>query len=244
MIPKLQSDPVIVIGADSSGTTMLVRILEQCQVFMGGDLAANYWGEPTVFPHHINAFTDGFRFRLPIPANWKSRVQAQRAAILAFCQVDLPVLYGKAGYAGGPWGFKDPRSVFTAGIFLEQFPQATIFHILRDGLDVAESRLKVEGFRRDSFDEWVAWWHQTVSIARSYHNQSCRYVEVKYEDVCYHARDALEKISAVARCDLAHVYKVVERMASPNRIGKWRRHNRAISETAYGLCAAVGYRSR
>jgi hypothetical protein len=241
MIPKLRSDPIIVIGADSSGTTMLVRILEKCQVFMGGELASNYWGEPTIFPKHINVFTDGFRFHLPIPANWKSHVEAQRSAILDFCRIELPVLYRNAGYSGGKWGFKDPRNVFTTGIFLEQYPQAVVFHIVRDGLDVAESRLGVRGFHRESFDEWVAWWHQTVSIARTYRELGCRYLEVKYEDICYHNTDALEKISAVSNCELSHAEKVVGQLASPTRIGKWRTRDRAISKTALRLRESIGY---
>lgn len=244
MIPKMQSDPIIVIGADSSGTTMLVRILEQCQVFMGGELAANYWGEPMVFPKQVNAFTDRFRFTFPIMANWKDLVESRRSAILDYCHYLLPELYASAGYGGGQWGFKDPRTIFTAGIFLEEFPHAVILHIIRNGLDVAESRLNVEGFRRDSFDEWVGWWHQTVSIARSYRGLGCRYLEVKYEDICHHRPEALQKISALTHCELAHVRKVVENVASPTRIGKWHRHNRAISETAFTLCATIGYPSR
>src|ERR1051325_7064060 len=134
----LPPDPIIVIGADGSGTTMLVRILEECNVYMGGSLASNYWGEPEIFYKAINGFTNAFRFDVPISSNWESFVESHRDRMVNLCQNEVPVLYCQAGYQGGKWGFKDPRNIFTATVFLHVYPQGVILHLIRDGLDVAE----------------------------------------------------------------------------------------------------------
>lgn len=38
-----------------------------------------------------------------------------------------------------PWGWKDPRSVFTLAVWLSLFPEARLIYILRNGVDVAAS---------------------------------------------------------------------------------------------------------
>jgi hypothetical protein len=46
--------------------------------------------------------------------------------------------------AGGPWGWKDPRSTFTLPVWLDVFPQAKVIHLVRHGVDVAWSLRKRE----------------------------------------------------------------------------------------------------
>jgi hypothetical protein len=43
-----------------------------------------------------------------------------------------------------PWGWKDPRNVFTLPLWLRLFPEAKIIYIVRNGIDVAESLLSLE----------------------------------------------------------------------------------------------------
>src|SRR5213078_1316124 len=38
-----------------------------------------------------------------------------------------------------PWGWKDPRTVFTLPLWLQLFPKAKIINIVRNGVDVASS---------------------------------------------------------------------------------------------------------
>src|SRR5262249_54549623 len=38
-----------------------------------------------------------------------------------------------------PWGWKDPRTIFTLPIWLRLFPEAKLIYILRNGVDVASS---------------------------------------------------------------------------------------------------------
>lgn len=38
-----------------------------------------------------------------------------------------------------PWGWKDPRSTFTLPLWLDLFPDARVVHVLRHGVDVAQS---------------------------------------------------------------------------------------------------------
>ena len=45
-----------------------------------------------------------------------------------------------------PWGWKDPRNVFTLPLWLRVFPEAKIIYIVRNGVDVAASLLVLSGF--------------------------------------------------------------------------------------------------
>lgn len=38
-----------------------------------------------------------------------------------------------------PWGWKDPRNTFTLPLWLDLFPDARVIHVLRHGVDVAQS---------------------------------------------------------------------------------------------------------
>jgi hypothetical protein len=47
------------------------------------------------------------------------------------------------------WGWKDPRNSITLPVWLKLFPDARVIHIVRNGVDVAESlyRRQQRGFQ-------------------------------------------------------------------------------------------------
>lgn len=49
-----------------------------------------------------------------------------------------------------PWGWKDPRNIFTLPLWMKIFPEAKILHITRNGRDVARSLVERRGKRIDS----------------------------------------------------------------------------------------------
>jgi hypothetical protein len=56
-----------------------------------------------------------------------------------------------------PWGWKDPRTVFTLPVWLMLFPGARLVYIVRNGVDVAKSlcvrETKLLKLRRERFDD-------------------------------------------------------------------------------------------
>lgn len=62
-----------------------------------------------------------------------------------------------------PWGWKDPRTVFTVKLWLEVFPDAKILYIKRNGVDVAQSltvraKNKSNSSVKDIFSVMPLWW--------------------------------------------------------------------------------------
>lgn len=54
-----------------------------------------------------------------------------------------------------PWGWKDPRTTFTLPLWLDIFPDARVVHVIRHGVDVAESlRVRQQAVERDSLDRF------------------------------------------------------------------------------------------
>ena len=239
----LPPDPIIVIGTDNSGTTMLVRILEECGVYMGGSLASNYWAETEIFFKTINGFTDTFRFEVPIPSNWKEIVEAHQDQIVNVCRHELPFWYYQAGYHGGKWGFKDPRNIFTASVFLDIYPEGLILHIIRDGLDVAESRMRVSSFERENIREWIEWWREVVLIGRRYKTLGYKYEEIRYEDICLNQPTAIDVLARVTNRDWSQVQNAVNKIAKTGRIAKLQKEVKTLytSQPVMDLRKSLGY---
>jgi hypothetical protein len=222
---ELAPNPIIVMGMGSSGTRLIVRILERLNVFMGGPLAANMFGEPPLFFKGPNAFTNQFRYRLPLLPSWRELVEKERAAVLRFCATELPSAYLGAGYHGGPWGFKDPRNSFTAGLYLEAFPQARFLHVIRDCIDVAETKAREDWpdlpSSRD-FQYWTEVWRNVVSVCREYPARypGCQYSELRYEDVCRFDPSAVESLATLSGKNQTQTDQAVRAIARSDRIGK------------------------
>lgn len=124
-----------------------------------------------------------------------------------------------------PWGWKDPRSTFTLPIWLDLFPEAKVIHVLRHGVDVAESlRVRQErviegapavlegrkwrysftekgsgftrGLRFADLDEGLRVWDLYVAEARR-HGAALgeRAIELRYEDFLARPEEHLERLA-------------------------------------------------
>jgi hypothetical protein len=143
-----RASPVLVIGMHRSGTRLLAQALESLGMFMGADLQADaesmtfivinegllhqcgaFWSEP--MSAHFTLAQDGFAQHL---------AESAREALAA----RLPHYCGDAhGFdiaaAGARFGWKDPRNTFTLPVWLQVFPRLRVVHLLRHGVDVADS---------------------------------------------------------------------------------------------------------
>jgi hypothetical protein len=146
--------PVIIIGMHRSGTTLVTELLEQQGLFFGRNhdvnheawffLSLNRWlfrkcGARWDFPENVDMLMgDSF-------------LREEYTALLARL-IDSPMFYfykgmnrsfeEKAMACDYLWGWKDPRNTFTLPLWLDLFPQAKVIHVVRNGVDVAQS-LKV-----------------------------------------------------------------------------------------------------
>jgi len=150
--PDKSRQPIIIIGAHRSGTTMVAESLSAMGLFMGKDLVGHH--ESYFFEQRndliLKACNGGWDNPTAVVGLWQHPpTQAQISKML---RDDLksshmllflgPVRYLKYRSAFNldfPWGWKDPRNTILLPLWLEIFPQAKIIHVLRNGVDVAAS---------------------------------------------------------------------------------------------------------
>lgn len=144
--------PVILLGMHRSGTSLIARLLDDLGLFQGDELQDDH--EST----HFLEINDTLMKR--VGATWDNPApvrgfleNADAVGLTLKClRADLQ---GRqiAGYLGRkryaksrglgkldePWGWKDPRTVFTLPLWLQLFPSAKLVYIVRNGVDVASS---------------------------------------------------------------------------------------------------------
>lgn len=222
----MNDSPIIIIGMGSSGTRLLVEIIERCGVFMGGTLSQNEFKEPSIFFAGANAFVDEFRYVDPLRPDWKDVVEAKAQKIDLFVKTVLPQAYSATGYRGGAWGFKDPRNTFVLPLYVRAFPRCRVLHVIRDGRDVAMTKVSEQWPKlkdTDRLDRWFRVWENNVEVGASYRGQlpAGQFFEVRYEDVCVGLQSAVEALSNLLGVPAAEVAKVVKASAHRRRLNKW-----------------------
>jgi hypothetical protein len=138
--------PVIILGMHRSGTSMVSELLDQLGLFVGRELQDDH--ESTYFLDlndiilsRVNAAWDH-----PLPLlDFLACDEAVRMTAEAL-SADVSSRWIKKFLGRGslkkfdqPWGWKDPRTVFTLPLWLKLFPEARLVYIVRNGIDVAKS---------------------------------------------------------------------------------------------------------
>ncbi len=156
-------EPIIIIGMHRSGTSLLSRILEKMNVFMGHDLEENHEskffiktnnkllyksGATSKNPNNLKIHLDdrnNFNLSLKMV---KKRLSSSKSYI--YLGKDLFNQYKSIFNLEIPWGWKDPRNTYSISIWLEIFPKAKIIHIYRNGIDVANSLLNKSNYWKNN----------------------------------------------------------------------------------------------
>ncbi len=143
----MRKDPVVVLGMHRSGTTLLVSWLEALGVYMGKEQDAN---REALYMQRLNRRMmelTGASWLYPEPFLWWIRDPERRLFLLQRLRRDvrhtLGTAYGKPAVKGtDPWGWKDPRTVFTLELWRDVFPELRVVAVRRHGVDVAVSLRK------------------------------------------------------------------------------------------------------
>lgn len=150
-LPTVRS-PIIILGMHRSGTSMISLLLEQLGVFVGHELQEDHEStyfldlNETIF-ERVHAVWDN---PSPVPyflANAQARRMTTEALAADLASSRIRGFLGTKNYRVSrgltrfdrPWGWKDPRTVFTLPLWLDLFPNARLVYIIRNGVDVAAS---------------------------------------------------------------------------------------------------------
>jgi hypothetical protein len=172
--------PVILLGMHRSGTAMIARLLDALGLFQGAELQEDHestwflelndlmlrrinaaWDDPgpmVGFLENRDAF-DLTRRCLEDDIS-SSRSREFLGPSREFLGKKWSLKSGGLLAHDRPWGWKDPRTLFTLPLWLDLFPDAKLLYIVRNGADVASS-LKVREVRelerrRKEFDDKTA----------------------------------------------------------------------------------------
>ena len=154
--------PIIILGMHRSGTSFLTSSLKRLGVFIGHRLDEEhdeayffFWrneylllraGASWEDPEPLRTFLDMPRIREDAADFFRRDVRGPQ--FIEFLGVSN-WLSRKA--LAGPWGWKDPRTVFTLPVWRLIFPDAKLLLIHRNGIDVARSLHK----RALNAREWI-----------------------------------------------------------------------------------------
>ncbi len=143
--------PIIIIGMHRSGSSLLVKVLQELGVFMGNDFEENNesmffnkinnWmllqaGAAWDYPENFNYISDDFKaLMVEIVQNRLNSFHLKNYLGSSIKPINDPSFI---------WGWKDPRNTFTIDVWKAIFPKAKIVHIYRNPVDVVNSLAKRE----------------------------------------------------------------------------------------------------
>jgi Sulfotransferase family/HEAT repeats len=189
-------DPVFVVGAARSGTTLLRLLLTahpNISIPPEGDflldLAPQFRGR-RLSPEDRYRFVDRF-FGLEKCVEWGLERDALTRRIEALSPTTYGALaaipyrmYGELKFGGKPrWGDKNPYYVFFLDTVLGLYPRARAVDVVRDGRDVAASVIPLGFGARTAAEAAVAWVRSVRAGEASRERSPDRVRRLKYEEL-------------------------------------------------------------
>lgn len=155
------ADPIVVLGMHRSGTSLVGRLLRNAGVFMGNDLDSH--GESRGFRdlNHFLLRVGHADWDYPLPMRYVLEVPALCDELVRYLVAEIEGDALRDAYfgegtgrkqqvaAGWPlhWGWKDPRNTLTLPLWRRVFPGLRAIHVVRNGIDVANSLVERERSR-------------------------------------------------------------------------------------------------
>jgi hypothetical protein len=211
--------PVILLGMHRSGTSILARMLRACGLFLGRNLDNHY--EPGYFRRVNDALLnragsswsqpEEYRGRRGDPDFHRESVEFVRRSVDRDFAGRFFTLAQRIPLLGDPlphWGWKEPRTCLSMGVWNELFPEARLIHIVRHPLDVALSLRRREEERQALGKKPLPWnadlahglalWEAYVSDLLELRTCHERYLELRYEDLVDAPRQRLVEVARFA----------------------------------------------
>ena len=149
---QVSRPPIILLGMHRSGTSLIARLLDELGLFQGASLQEDH--ESTYFLDVNNTLMKRIGASWDNPAPTRDFLENDEALELTshclaadlsskplkeFLGLKRFLTTRSLARMDQPWGWKDPRTVFTLPAWLRVFPTAKLLYIVRNGVDVASS---------------------------------------------------------------------------------------------------------
>ncbi len=227
-------NPRVIGATGGSGTRVMARLTRRGGTFIGTllnefedainiGLFLNDWIPPYIESEHRG---------VPMPPATEEEMIRQFHAALARHLEPMAV-------RGGPYGWKEPRSIYLLPFFHAIFPGMRFLHLIRDGRDMAfssnQNQLNKYGISMipPELTGWprpvqsIALWSRINQWAADYGESRMRgqYLRVRFEDLC------AEPVPQVRRVfdffglegDAAEAARI--ELAPPESIGRWQQED-------------------
>jgi len=148
---QVMNHPIVVLGMHRSGTTLLVKLMQELGYFAGWRMGKNReaffyqrWNEWLMrraggawdYPEPLLALYE----RCPVSErHLESLVDDIRQSISGIGYLEFSGRRGPGNLQRTPWGWKDPRTAFVLPIWQKIYPNLRVINIIRNGVDVALS---------------------------------------------------------------------------------------------------------
>jgi Sulfotransferase family len=228
-IDTAQPPPRVIGATGGSGTRAVARVARRAGLFIGTEL--NQAEDSVAFVKYFNRWIPAFLSERDDP-ELESRMLADLGPVLE---------QHRPSPNGGPWGWKEPRSLYMLPFLERTFPGLRFIHVVRDGRDMAFSRnqrqptLYADAYlghadvEPGSPPRSIALWSRINLDTARFGEQVLRerYLRVRYEDLCAAPGDEVARV--LEFLELAgDAAELAEEVQPPPSLGRWRRQDPAV----------------
>lgn len=198
------SQPIFIVGAPRSGTTLLRVLLNRHpNIAICDETFFFYWvysrrrafgdlSDPDNRRRLIEAYLSTWRIRrLELDRSWLAERLFRDGRTYASLFASLITGYAESRSKKRS-GEKTPQHVEHVETLIQWFPDASILHIVRDPRDVVASLLRMPWGHRSAAANAI-WWADLVGAARHIESLPC-YLSIRYEDLIHDPRSLLSEI--------------------------------------------------
>jgi len=191
--------PFIVMGMHRSGTSLVAQILNDAGICMGVLRDHNAESLPFLSANILMLQNNQADWLQPVPIKTQPPFSAE-SMVAAHFQLPNQARWRLWLATLQPWGFKDPRNIFTIQAWQKIFPKAKVIHVVRDREAVVKSLLVRQnrvGEQDSQLDAEAAQnlWAQYVEEARKSASDNASFIEVAYEDLIAFHSPTIQELS-------------------------------------------------
>jgi hypothetical protein len=219
------SSPIIIGGNGHSGTRLFAEILLAIDVHMGiPGISYNRNSKDLNIRGLMNEWIKPYLLGQSEHANGKMMSQFRRRIRWL-----LPL-------RAGPWGFKNPRTMFLLDMYYQLYPDMSFIHVIRDGRDMCFGNPFIQsptywGILTESEvakltveERMMRFWGEGNRRVKRFGERvlGSRYLFVRFEDICNDPETWVHRVIEFADGPVERAGDLASLVKKPKSIGRWK----------------------